>query len=46
MSSVDFAKKLEEQLLERDPALSDHEEDDTVEVEDDTPAEPGGKAQS
>ena len=46
MSSADFAQDLEEQLLERDPALSDHEEDDAVEVEDDAPADPGGKVPS
>ena len=39
MSSADFSKDLEEQLLERDPALSDHEEEDAVEVEDDTAAD-------
>ena len=46
MSSMDFANDLEEQLLERDPALSDQEDDDAVEVEDDSAAEPGGKAPS
>ena len=43
MTSVDFANELEEQLLDRDPALSEQEDDDAVEVKDDSAAEPGGK---
>ena len=43
MTSMDFANDLEEQLLEHDPALSEPEDHDVVEVEDDSAAEPEGK---
>ena len=33
MSSADFADKLEEQLIDRDPALSEQEDDKAVEIE-------------
>ena len=46
MSSADFADDLEEQLLDRDSALSDQEDDEAVETEDDAAAEPRGKAPS
>ena len=47
MSSEDYADELEEQLLNREPVLSDQEDDETEEeTEDGAAAEPGGKAPS